>query len=92
LHGIPGVFGGVMSAIIVAFYQTGYDHSVAANYGSNSIFNKVNGSFLHQGGLQIAGTFVSIGISIFSGIVAGIIVRLMYKEDPHTFYRDTKYF
>jgi ammonium transporter Rh len=92
LHGIPGIFGGVMSAIIVAFYHTGYDQTVAANYGANSIFHRDIGSFLHQGGLQIAGTAASIGMGIFFGIVAGMIVRSIYNEDPNSFYKDNTYF
>jgi ammonium transporter Rh len=79
LHGIPGIFGAVVSAIIVAFYQTGYDRDVAANYGPNSIFAIAPDSYLHQGGLQIAGMFLSIGMAITFGILAGLILRKLYN-------------
>jgi len=79
LHGIPGVYGGIWSSIIIAFYNTGYDSEVAVNYGSQGVFNKYRESFLNQGGLQIAGTFTSVGMGIGFGIVAGYLISLFYQ-------------
>jgi len=76
---MPGLFGGIVSAIIAACYNLGYDQTVAANYGSTNIFASVSGSFLNQGGLQIAGTFCSIGMGIAFGIITGAIILLFYK-------------
>lgn len=39
LHGIPGLLGGIWSAIIIAFYNTGYDQTVAAQYSTGKIGN-----------------------------------------------------
>lgn len=33
LHGIPGMIGGISSAIIAACYNSGYDQTVAAQFG-----------------------------------------------------------
>jgi ammonium transporter Rh len=39
LHGIPGILGGIWSAIIIAFYNTGYDSAVAAQYSTGKLLN-----------------------------------------------------
>ncbi len=91
LHGIPGLLGGIWSAIIIAFYNTGYDSAVASQYFTGKLLN-VEPNFLRQGGLQIAGTFCSLGMAIGFGIIAGFIGRCFYTEDKKTFYLDTAYF
>jgi len=72
--------GGIWSAIIVAFYNTGYDPAVAAQYSTGKLLN-ISTGFLRQGGLQIAGTFTSLGMGIGFGIIAGFIGRMFYNED-----------
>lgn len=88
LHGIPGLLGGIWSAIIVAFYNTGYDLKVAAKYSTGQFLN-LNTDFLTQGGLQIAGTFASLGMGIGFGIIGGFISRIFYTEKNRYFYLDT---
>jgi len=91
LHGIPGLLGGIWSAIIIAFYNTGYDTTVAAQYSTGKLGN-VEPNFLRQGGLQIAGTFTSLGMAIGFGIIAGFVARIFYNENNKDFYLDTGYF
>lgn len=64
LHGIPGMLGGLLSAIIRAVY----------------VEDK-------KGGLQVAGTFISIGIGLLGGIVVGLITRFL-----HAFRHENQYF
>ena len=92
LHGIPGLLGGIWSAIVVAFYNTGYDMEIAAQYSNGHFLFPSTNSFLKQGGLQIAGTFCSFGMSIAFGLVGGLLVSCFYKEKPKYFYLDTEYF
>ena len=92
LHGIPGLLGGIWSAIIVAFYSTGYDAEIAANYSNGHFLFPVNRTFHYQGGLQIAGTFCSMTMGIAFGIVGGLVTSCFYKEKPKYFYLDTEYF
>jgi ammonia channel protein AmtB len=92
LHGIPGVLGGLFSAIIVAAYNWGYDHEVAAQYGPSNIFQSVHGSFWHQAWLQVAGTFVSVGLGIIFGVIAGKVIEYFYNENGEDFYNDSGYF
>lgn len=80
LHGIPGLIGGISSAIIAACYNLGYDADVASNFGSANIFAAVNGSFLKQGGLQIAGLFSSVAVGVGFGIISGFIILTYYSE------------
>jgi ammonium transporter Rh len=80
LHGIPGLLGGISSAIIAACYNLGYDLDVAAKFGSDNIFATVNGSYLKQGGLQIAGLFSSVAVGIAFGIISGFIILTYYSE------------
>ena len=80
LHGIPGLLGGIWSAVIIAFYNTGYDKTLDSLYSTNKFLN-IEPDFLRQGALQIAGTFTSLGMGIGFGLVAGLIGSLFYKED-----------
>jgi ammonium transporter Rh len=82
LHGIPGVFGGFVSALIVAGYNTGYDINVAAQYGPANIFASVHGTYINQAGLQIAGTLTSVGLGIVFGSLAGLAINFFYEEQP----------
>ena len=92
LHGIPGLIGGIWSAIIVAFYNSGYDAQIAAQYSNGHFLFPTTNSFFLQGGLQIAGTFCSLAMGISFGVVGGLLTSFFYKEKPKYFYLDTEYF
>jgi len=78
LHGIIGILGGILSAICVSYYQK-YPLDDATAISSYPWYTlRLNRSFYGQGGIQIAGTFISLGIAIVGGIVAGILCRLVY--------------
>lgn len=92
LHGLPGIVGGIFSAIIIASYQNGFDPKVSAAFSRlNNPFTNVHGTFLKQGGLQIAGTFTSLGFGLLFGVLTGLILRRFYNESPNTFYQDSTY-
>ena len=78
LHGIPGLLGGLWSAIIVAFYNSGYDLKVGAKYSKGQFLN-IEPRFMQQAALQIAGTITSLGLAILFGIIAGLIAKVFYK-------------
>jgi ammonium transporter Rh len=92
LHGIIGILGGILSAICVSYYQKfPLDDAVqAATYPWYSL--RTDRNFYGQGGIQIAGTFISLGIGIAAGIVAGILCKLVYVFEAEEFYRDDIYF
>lgn len=49
-------------------------------------------SFLKQAGLQLAGTFCSLGMGIVFGLIGGFVTLFFYKEKNQYFYLDTEYF
>jgi len=51
LHAIPGLLGGLLSAIFRAAYID------------------------NRGGIQVAGTFISIGIGLIGGLLCGVVIR-----------------
>lgn len=88
LHGIPGVLGGLFSAIVMAAYNSGYDTVYTSNFNFfTSPFNNVS-NFLKQGGLQFAGTLSCIFFGLTFGLTTGYIISMTYDERPATFFRD----
>jgi ammonium transporter Rh len=105
LHGIPGVFGGLVSAVVIASYNLGFNEKNAGQYGPNGLFSRINsnshtfgrstpteGAFLHQAWLQVLGTFTSVCLAIITGIIAGKIITCFYNERKERFYKDEEYF
>jgi ammonium transporter Rh len=81
LHGIPGVLGGIFSAIVIGAYNNGYDKAYTDNYSTQSIwFNPdVTDHFIRQGGLQVVGTITSLAFGLLAGILTGFILNLTYN-------------
>ena len=68
LHGMPGLMGGLISAIVVSRGQT--------NFGSNySTFFPLGGSRTPstQAGYQLAACFLSLFMGMFGGLISGLI-------------------
>lgn len=83
LHGMPGFFGGVFSAIFLAAYNLGTSSIIGA-VG----WNEPNTDWLKKGAMQLSGVAVSLGISIASGIVTGLLLLLVYKTEESDFFND----
>lgn len=98
MHAIPGLLGGIISAIAVAVYASDpLTNATQISYlpfypQSNSDVNSYGRTFYEQGGIQIAGTFISMGIGIGFGLVAGLLMKLFYVFDPEEFYQDNIFF
>lgn len=92
LHGVPGVLGGIFSAIVMAAYNSGYDTVYTSNFNFfTSPFTNVS-NFLKQGGLQLAGTLSCLFFGLTFGLVTGFIISLTYNERAATFFHDDPYF
>jgi len=86
LHGIPGVLGGIFSAIAIASYATDSLTDITQisllpfypTSGGSKGLNVHGRTFYQQGGCQIAAIFISMGIGIAFGIIAGMLMRLVY--------------
>ena len=64
LHGMPGVFGAIVSAIAIACATTNEYHKDA--------FDK---NFGAQAGYQILGVVITLVISIVGGLITGLLLR-----------------
>lgn len=78
LHGIPGILGGILSAIVVASYNASpinpaYQSLVSFNPGTSGR------TFSQQAGYQLAGTGTSLGFGLLFGFIAGIIISCFYR-------------
>lgn len=76
MHGIPGLIGGWTSAMVIASYQTfpGLDEA----YQPYISFTPHERTFSGQAGIQVAGTFISLGIGIGMGVIVGLILYIGY--------------
>ena len=72
LHAIPGLFSGILSAILCGGASTFYvGNSTVQGY----IVKKGRNQF-YQGGAQIAMTGISLAIALIGGCLAGVFLRL----------------
>lgn len=90
LHGIPGLLGGLISAMVIASYQTwpGLDEAYLHYL---TVVNKER-TYSQQAGIQVAATFMSIGIGIAFGLLAGAIIYKIYRQESEDFFDDQHYF
>lgn len=92
LHGIPGILGGLFSAIVVAAYQS---MPMDANIQGFLSFYETNSdakSLSSQAGIQVAGTFISLGIGIGAGLVGGFFMRIGTVLQSDQVYDDSVFF
>lgn len=69
LHAMPGFLGGIASAIVFGIYTVS---------GPSIIVNPSTGlDYTKQAGMQIAGTFISLGIALISGAFCGFVLSYM---------------
>ena len=81
LHGVPGFLGGLLSAIIIASYRApGINERFENTLPWSQKVNVYNRTYVAQAGAQVAGTFLSAGIAILTGILAGIILLCVYEH------------
>lgn len=82
--GLPGLLGGILSAIAAASYAypSAYD-AYALSSAKLAFYDVLVATPYKQGGLQIAATFTSLGFGIAVGIVGGILVRFVQDFGPN---------
>jgi ammonium transporter Rh len=88
LHGIPGVFSGLMGFIYAALAN-------AEKYGESLdiIFPAIKErSSLNQAWYQLAGLGLTLGIAIVSGSITGIVMRSEFFQKPTYLFTDREYF
>lgn len=90
LHGIPGILGGIASAIVLAAYGSSPPDEVGgANLNFVSEPNRGR-TFNEQAGVQIAGLAVSFAVSLITGLVIGFIIYCLYAyKSGDQYYEDS---
>lgn len=87
LHFLTGLFGGLTSAIVLASYNL---IDLESLIGGNLVsFQGVD--YSRQAALQVAGTFITIGIAIVTGGVAGLFMNIWYSLKSDMFFEDIHY-
>ncbi len=61
-------------------------------YPKSGDLNVHGRTFYQQGGCQIAAIFISMGIGIAFGILAGFLMRLVYVFRPEEYFHDHVHF
>lgn len=95
LHLIPGLIGGVASAIAAASIglNSAASDSIAGRFSPESLaenFPMWNGrTGMQQGALQLAQTFISLGFGTLSGVLVGwCMTRSVFEPKTGFFYKD----
>ena len=87
LHGMPGVFGGIVSAIAIAaaagtgvYVDTCEDFPNDDGIGCDG-YPFGDNTYSEQAGAQIAGTLLTMAMAIGSGLVTGAVMGCMSRPD-----------
>ncbi|VVU95554.1 Ammonium Transporter Family [seawater metagenome] len=88
LHGIPGIIGGLGGFISASVAKEDlYGGSVSEVFPA-----RANGrTALEQGGYQLAALFTTIGISIISGLLTGVILSVYKLKKKEPYYTDDQH-
>ncbi|MFH4976190.1 hypothetical protein AB6A40_002899 [Gnathostoma spinigerum] len=92
LHGMPGVYAGILSFILACSYDTKmYGKNLAAIYPSVESGER---NEVQQGLYQLAGLATVLASSIISGFLTGLCLRLPLwnQVDDAEYYADAPYF
>ena len=75
------MLGAGLSAFSVGVYQlTGLNDPLAQQYLTFYKNLPPGRNFIGQAGIQVAGTFISFGIAIAFGIIAGFLIKPFYRD------------
>lgn len=90
LHGIPGLLGGLISAVAVAVYNSDPLNNPEQESYLRFYSSPFKGrTFIEQGAIQVAGTGVSLGMGILFGVLAGYLMSCFYSTySSSEFYND----
>eukprot|EP01064_Diplonema_japonicum_P016016 TRINITY_DN24057_c0_g1_i1.p1 TRINITY_DN24057_c0_g1~~TRINITY_DN24057_c0_g1_i1.p1 ORF type:complete len:473 (+),score=163.37 TRINITY_DN24057_c0_g1_i1:43-1461(+) len=92
LHGLPGVLAAVAGAIAAASAdETVYGQDVGGVFAARVDKGR---SASHQGGMQVACMFTTLGISLAGGLIGGFLIRYvpdLPENESNTVFEDGKY-
>ena len=76
MHGIPGLLGGIISALVLTGYQSINDKYYAKTQ-INLYFDGSLEELPQMAGIQIAGTFICLGVALVIGIGFGFLLKAL---------------
>ncbi len=87
LHGMPGLFGAIVSGIAAAVVNDNRYNSDGANVEAFFPGRSGGRGDVVQGGYQVAATFVAFGIGLFGGLAVGAFLKSprFFKQPEHLF-------
>lgn len=68
---IPGAIAGILSAV---FQANGYPQDYTGSYRGD--WDLANRSPYGQGGIQMAGFGIALGLGIFAGVISGLLMKI----------------
>lgn len=84
----PSLFGGIISAILLAIYHyNGTDDQVINASSTQGIFGAWD-TLQRKGGFQAGSTFISLALGATASLTSGFLVALHYHEHQSNFYND----
>lgn len=83
LFGVQGLLGGLFSAVIRAINQTSTTYQNA--------YNTLNSKYVFDQRGQISATFITLGISVATGLVVFIFLKIVNSETKDDYYHDKTY-
>lgn len=82
LHGIPGIIGGITSAIVAKFGEERFVDNFLTTYNAFQGTDKIPRSGSHQAGYQLAAIALSIGLGCAGGALAGVFCWIPIFDVP----------
>lgn len=77
---VPGIIAGIFSAVFQAGLNT--------NDGNYNPDQRTHRTRFAQGGMQIAGLALAIGLGIFTGLISGVFMGCFNKRDAEDQFTD----
>ena len=86
LHGIPGFIGGALTAIFISDMNL-------KDWGPEylTVYVKNTRSPSKQAGMQVAALFITLGISVVSGVITGLILNTKCMFPIKNYFDDREY-
>ena len=89
IFGIPGLLGGIFTCIFLGNMS---NKNAWGDGAVKTIFNTSSNSSAVKAGLHIASIFITLGISVVSGIVTGFVAKVMTCARIHRYFVDSEFF
>lgn len=91
---LPSLFAAIFSAVLQGIGQTAASYTVGANTSAYGALKQSGRSETVQGGYQMAGWCISVGIGAVGGLVIGLIYKLVNSnfQNSEDFFNDGTFY